>query len=100
MATALILVLMLGTGALFLSLSSQYAQETYSLLFGEVFGISPDVLLPIGILGGLSILAIAGASSARCMLSSAMPEVGRGPRRAARTGSRSCSCWSWRWPPA
>ena len=39
-ATALVLVLMLGLGALFVSLSGQYAQETYSLLFGEVFGVS------------------------------------------------------------
>ena len=33
-ATALVLVLMLALGALFLSLSSQYAPEVYSLLFG------------------------------------------------------------------
>jgi zinc/manganese transport system permease protein len=73
-ATALILVLMLGVGALFISLGSQYAQETYSLLFGEVYGISPDVLLPIGILGGLSILALL-VIFRPLMLTSAMPEV-------------------------
>ena len=32
--TALVLVLMLGLGALFLSLSTEYAEVTYSLLFG------------------------------------------------------------------
>src|SRR6202012_4739019 len=73
-ATALILVLMLGIGALFISLGSQYAQETYSLLFGEVFGISPDVLLPIGILGLLSVLALL-VIFRPLMLTSAMPEV-------------------------
>src|SRR6201994_749367 len=73
-ATALILVLMLGTGALFISLGSQYAQETYSLLFGEVFGISPDVLLPIGLLGLLSVLALL-VIFRPLMLTSAMPEV-------------------------
>ena len=73
-ATALILVLMLGTGALFISLGSQYAQETYSLLFGEVFGISPDVLLPIGLLGLLSVLALL-VIFRPLMLTSAMPDV-------------------------
>ena len=39
--TALALVTMLGLGALFLSLSSEYEPAVYSLLFGEVLGISP-----------------------------------------------------------
>ena len=39
-ATALALVMMLGLGALFLSLSTEYAPEIYSLLFGEVLGVS------------------------------------------------------------
>ena len=38
---------MLGLGALFVSISSQYAEETYALLFGEVFGISQGEVLPI-----------------------------------------------------
>ncbi len=73
-ATALALVLMLGLGALFVSVSTEYAQETYSLLFGEVFGVSQDELLPIAILGAVSILAI-GVIFRPLMLSSAMPEV-------------------------
>src|SRR6202012_6111057 len=73
-ATALILVLMLGIGALFISLGDQYAQETYSLLFGEVFGISPDVLLPIAVLGVLSVLALL-VIFRPLMLTSATPEV-------------------------
>src|SRR6201996_2705083 len=73
-ATALILVLMLGIGALFISLGDQYAQETYSLLFGEVFGISPDVLVPIGVLGALSVAALL-VIFRPLMLTSAMPDV-------------------------
>ena len=37
---------MLGLGALFLSFSVEYAPEIYSLLFGEVLGISPTELPP------------------------------------------------------
>ena len=43
-ATALTLVFMLGLGALFLSFSVEYAPEIYSLLFGEVLGISTNQL--------------------------------------------------------
>src|ERR1700742_4477527 len=46
-ATALTLVMMLAVGALFVSWSTQYAQEAYSLLFGEVFGISAAEVAPI-----------------------------------------------------
>ena len=74
MATALALVLMLGLGALFISVGSQYAQETYSLLFGEVFGISPGELLPIAVLGVVSVAAIVVVFRP-LMLSSAMPDV-------------------------
>jgi zinc/manganese transport system permease protein len=82
-ATALALVLMLGLGALFISISTQYAQETYALLFGEVFGISPDVLVPIAVLGALAVAAIV-VLFRPLMLSSAMPEVAeaRGVRAA------------------
>jgi zinc/manganese transport system permease protein len=83
-ATALTFVMMLGIGALFVSWSSQYAQEAYSLLFGEVFGISTDEVLPILVLGALSIAAIV-VMFRPLMLSSALPEVaaarGVPPRR-------------------
>jgi len=72
--TALALVLMLGLGALFLSFSTEYAEVTYSLLFGEVFGVSPAVLLPIAALGVVSVAAIA-VLYRPLMLSSALPEV-------------------------
>jgi zinc/manganese transport system permease protein len=73
-ATALTFVMMLGVGALFVSWSSQYAQEAYSLLFGEVFGVSQAEVLPIVVLGGLCIAAII-VMFRPLMLSSAMPEV-------------------------
>jgi zinc/manganese transport system permease protein len=73
-ATALTFVMMLGLGALFVSWSSQYAQEAYSLLFGEVFGVSAGEVLPILALGAVSIAAL-GVMFRPLLLSSAMPEV-------------------------
>ena len=72
--TALSLVLMLGLGALFVSFSTEYAAVTYSLLFGEVFGVSQDVLLPIAGLGIVAIGLIA-VMYRPLLLASAMPEV-------------------------
>jgi zinc/manganese transport system permease protein len=72
--TALILVVMLGLGALFVSLGSQYAEEAYSLLFGEVFGVSRAQVLPILGLGVAAGLAI-GVAFRPLMLTSAVPEV-------------------------
>jgi len=83
-ATALTFVMMLGVGALFVSWSTQYAQEAYSLLFGEVFGISAGEVLPILILGAVSVAAIM-IMFRPLLLSSALPEVaearGVPPRR-------------------
>jgi zinc/manganese transport system permease protein len=73
-ATALVLVLMLGLGALFVSISSEYAQETYALLFGEVFGVSAGEVLPIALLGAASVAVII-VIFRPLMLSSAMPDV-------------------------
>jgi zinc/manganese transport system permease protein len=83
-ATALTFVMILGVGALFVSWSSQYAQEAYALLFGEVFGVSQGDVLPIVVLGLVSIAAII-VMFRPLMLSSALPEVaearGVSPRR-------------------
>jgi zinc/manganese transport system permease protein len=83
-ATALTFVMMLGVGALFVSWSTQYAQEAYSLLFGEVFGISAAELLPIAVLGAVSVAVIVFMFRP-LLLSSALPEVaearGVPPRR-------------------
>lgn len=83
-ATALTFVMMLGLGALFVSWSTQYAQEAYSLLFGEVFGISAAEVLPIAVLGAVSVAVIVFMFRP-LLLSSALPEVaearGVPPRR-------------------
>ena len=44
--TALCLVTLLGIGSLFLSLSTEYAEQTFSLLFGEPLAVSSSDLLP------------------------------------------------------
>jgi zinc/manganese transport system permease protein len=67
-------VMMLGVGALFVSWSNEYAQEAYSLLFGEVFGVSAGEVLPIIVLGAVSIAAIV-VMFRPLMFSSAVPEV-------------------------
>jgi len=74
-ATALALVMMLALGALFLSLSEEYAPEVYSLLFGEVLGIAGNQIAPTAILGGVCILAVA-VLYRPLMLSSILPEAG------------------------
>ncbi len=73
-ATALALVVMLGLGALFLSFSTEYAPEIYSLLFGEVLGVSTTEIAPVAILGALSIAAIL-ALFRPLLLTSLMPEL-------------------------
>jgi zinc/manganese transport system permease protein len=74
-ATALALVMMLGLGALFLSFSEEYAPAVYSLLFGEVLGISSNDIAPTAILGVLCIAAVA-VLYRPLMLSSILPDVG------------------------
>ena len=73
-ATALTFVLMLGLGALFVSWSTEYAQEAYSLLFGEVFGVPAGEVTPIVLLGVVSLAAIF-VMFRPLLLTSAMPEV-------------------------
>jgi zinc/manganese transport system permease protein len=73
-ATALALVVMLGLGALFLSFSVQYAPEIYSLLFGEVLGVSATEIAPVAILAVVSIGAIL-LLYRPLLLSSVMPEL-------------------------
>jgi zinc/manganese transport system permease protein len=72
--TALALVTMLGLGALFLSLSSEYEPAVYSLLFGEVLGISPTELAPTAALAVVCMLVVA-AIYRPLMLSSVLGEV-------------------------
>lgn len=73
-ATALAVVLMLALGSLFLSFSTEYAPQIYSLLFGEVLGISSSELGPTALLGLVAVAAIA-LCYRPLMLSSVMPEL-------------------------
>ncbi|HTJ88959.1 MAG TPA: metal ABC transporter permease [Acidocella sp.] len=57
-ATALSLVALLGLGTLFLSLTSEYAQGVYALLFGDVLGISGAELPPLAISAAVCIAAL------------------------------------------
>ena len=72
--TALALVLMLALGAAFLSLTTQYEPEIYSLLFGQILGVSTTQILPIAALGAACIAAIA-ILYRPLTLSSIVPEI-------------------------
>jgi len=72
-ATALTLVFMLGLGALFLSFTVEYAPEIYSLLFGEVLGISTNELGPTIVLAAIC-LAVLALLYRPLLLSSTLPD--------------------------
>jgi len=72
-ATALTLVFMLGLGALFLSFTVEYAPEIYSLLFGEVLGISTNQLGPTIVLAAIC-LAVLALLYRPLLLSSTLPD--------------------------
>jgi zinc/manganese transport system permease protein len=72
--TALALVMMLALGAAFLSQTTQYEPEIYSLLFGEILGVSTGQILPIAALGLVCIAAIA-VLYRPLMLTSIVPEI-------------------------
>jgi zinc/manganese transport system permease protein len=55
-----VLAFMLGLGVLFLSLyTGGYAQEAYSILFGEVLGVSPSAVLLTLVAGAIILVLIA-----------------------------------------
>lgn len=72
--TALALVMMLAVGAAFLSQSTEYEPEIFSLLFGEILGVSSGKILPVAVLGAICVLAVA-ALYRRLMLTSIAPEI-------------------------
>jgi len=88
-ATALTLVVLLGLGSLFLSFTTEYAPEIFSLLFGEVLGVSTNEILPIAAGGLLCVLATL-VIFRPLLLNSLMPELAaaRGVR-----GSRMELCF-------
>jgi zinc/manganese transport system permease protein len=55
-----VLAFMLGLGVLFLSLYTGYAQEAYSILFGEVLGVSFSAVL-LTLVAGVIILVVTAA---------------------------------------
>jgi zinc/manganese transport system permease protein len=73
-ATALTIVLMLALGDLFLSRTTEYAPEIFSLLFGEVLGVSANELVPIAAIAAVCIAATA-VLYRPLLLSSIAPEV-------------------------
>jgi zinc/manganese transport system permease protein len=72
--TALALVTMLALGAAFLSQSTEYEPQIFSLLFGEILGVSTSEIIPVAVLGLVSVLAI-GFLYRRLMLTSLSPEI-------------------------
>jgi zinc/manganese transport system permease protein len=73
--TALALVFMLGLGALFVKLSLENASEIYSLLFGEVLGVSSTEIAPTAALAVVCIAAVV-LLYRPLMLSSVLSEAG------------------------
>ena len=73
-ATALTIVFMLALGDLFLSRTSEYAPEIFSLLFGEVLGVSTSKLAPTVLIAAVCILAVI-VLYRPLMLSSVAPDV-------------------------
>jgi zinc/manganese transport system permease protein len=72
--TALALVMALALGAAFLSRTTQYEPQIYSLLFGEVLGVSTTEILPVAMLGAACVVALA-ILYRPLMLSSVIPDV-------------------------
>lgn len=74
-ATALWLAVSLALGTLFLSMTRQYGQGVYALLFGEVLGVSSSEILPVAALTA----AVVGATALQfrpLLLDAISPELG------------------------
>jgi zinc/manganese transport system permease protein len=82
-ATALTIVVMLGLGDLFLSRTTEYAQEIYALLFGEVLGVSGAEVVPTLCIAAVCLGAVL-VLYRPLLLSSVAPEVAEA--RGIRTG--------------
>lgn len=72
--TALALVMMLALGAAFLSHTSEYSSEVFSLLFGEVLGVSATAIAPVSALAGACLVLVA-LTYRPLLLSCAIPEI-------------------------
>lgn len=87
-AAALTIVTMLGLGALFLSRTTEYAPALYSLLFGEVLGVSSSRLLPTAVIAAVCIATVLFLYRP-LMLSSVMPDLAEA--RGVRAGGMELS---------
>lgn len=72
--TALSLVSLLGLGALFLSMSTEYSEQTFSLLFGEPLAVSASDILPTAAIGA-ACLGLVVLLYRRLVLSTVAPEL-------------------------
>jgi zinc/manganese transport system permease protein len=79
--TALTLVMMLALGAAFLSRTTEYEPEIYSLLFGEILGVSASQILPTALLGAVCLIAMTVPVTGALLVFSLMI----GPPAAARS---------------
>lgn len=90
-ATALWLAVALALGTLFLSMTRQYAQGLYALLFGEVLGIGSGEIIPVAVLSAVAI-TVTLVLFRPLLLNSVSPELGeaagaaRGPMELAFLG--------------
>ena len=75
-ATALVLVAMLGLGSAFLSQGTGYEGKLYGLLFGEILGVSSSSVVPVFILGACT-CAIILALFRPLLLASTAPDLAR-----------------------
>jgi zinc/manganese transport system permease protein len=72
--TALALVMMLALGAAFLSQSTEYEPAIFSLLFGEILGVSSGQLWPVVALGAVCVAAVS-VLYRPLLLTSIAPEI-------------------------
>lgn len=87
-ATALCLITLLGLGTLFLSMTREYSQGVYALLFGEVLGISTSEIAPVAAVSAIAIAATA-LLFRPLLLNSISPELGE----ASGVASRRTELW-------
>jgi zinc/manganese transport system permease protein len=73
-ATALVIVTMLGIGSLCLSQTTEYADEIYALLFGEILGVSANELAPTALMA-VAAVAIVVVAYRPLLLTSVLPDV-------------------------
>jgi zinc/manganese transport system permease protein len=73
-ATALALVVLLALGGAFLSLTTEYANGIFALLFGQLLGVGTAELAGMAVLAAICLLAIV-VTYRPMLLSSVVPEV-------------------------